>query len=104
MSSQVTRRTLKVVFSTAAMAWLTMAPGTVLPGLMKSVHAAQADDTAKNAEQARTMLNAMVKALGGDAWLNQQNRMYEGRTAGFYHGKPSGATAEYWEFHAWPDK
>lgn len=62
------------------------------------------DDAAKNAQQARTVLDAMVKALGGDAWLHQQNRMYQGRTAGFYHGKPSGATAEYWEMHAWPDK
>lgn len=46
----------------------------------------------------------MVKALGGDAWLNMQNREYSGRSAGFYHGKPSGATVEYWEFHVWPDK
>ena len=46
----------------------------------------------------------MVKALGGDAWLNMKNREYDGRTAAFYHGKPSGATAEYWEFHAWPEK
>lgn len=62
------------------------------------------DETAKNAQQARTMLNAMVQALGGDAWLHMQNREYHGRTAGFYHGKPSGATAEYFEIHAWPDK
>lgn len=66
--------------------------------------AQQPDDAAKNAQQARAMLDAMVKALGGDAWLHMQNREYHGRTAGFYHGKPSGATAEYWEFHAWPDK
>jgi len=58
----------------------------------------------KNAQQARTALDAMVKALGGDAWLHMQNREYDGRTAAFYHGKPSGSTAEYWEFHAWPDK
>jgi len=66
--------------------------------------AAQQDETAKNAAQARVALDAMVKALGGDAWLHQQNRMYYGRTAAFYHGKPSGATAEYWEFHVYPDK
>jgi hypothetical protein len=48
-------------------------------------------------------LDAMVKALGGDAWLNMQNREYQGRSAGFYHGKPSGATVEYWEIHQWPD-
>lgn len=64
---------------------------------------AQQDDSAKNAEQARAELDLMVKALGGDAWLHMQNREYQGRTAAFYHGKPSGTTAEYWEFHAWPD-
>jgi len=67
------------------------------------VHAQQ-DESQKNAAQARAVLDEMVKALGGDAWLNQQNRMYQGRTAAFYHGKPSGVTTEYWEFHAWPDK
>jgi hypothetical protein len=64
----------------------------------------QQDDAAKNAQQARATLDAMVKALGGDAWLHMQNREYQGRTAGFYHGKPSGSTAEYWEIHVWPDK
>ncbi len=64
----------------------------------------QEDAAAKNAQQARAALDVMVTALGGEAWLHQQNREYIGRTAAFYHGKPSGATAEYWEFHAWPDK
>jgi hypothetical protein len=64
---------------------------------------AQQDDSAKNAAQARAALDLMVKALGGDAWLHMQNREYSGRTAAFYHGKPSGITVEYWEFHAWPD-
>jgi len=65
--------------------------------------APQQDETAKNAQQARAALDAMVKALGGDAWLNMQNREYHGRSAAFYHGKPSGATVEYWEIHSWPD-
>jgi hypothetical protein len=64
----------------------------------------QDDASAKNAKKARAALDLMVTALGGDAWLNQKNRLLEGRTAAFYHGKPSGATAEYWEYHAWPDK
>jgi hypothetical protein len=64
----------------------------------------QQDDSAKNAQQARALLDSMVKALGGDAWLNMQNREYQGRGAAFFHGKPSGTTVEYWEIHAWPDK
>src|ERR1035437_2520723 len=57
----------------------------------------------KNAKQARAALDAMVQALGGEAWLNQKNQMLEGRVAAFFHGKPSGGTTEYWEYHAWPD-
>lgn len=57
----------------------------------------------KNASQARTALDAMVKAMGGPAWLNLKSQMRSGHVAAFYHGKPSGGTTEYWEFHSWPD-
>lgn len=78
---------------------------TTLLGICLAVSLpAQQDDSAKNAQHARDALGLMVKALGGDAWLHMQNREYIGRTAAFYHGKPSGATAEYWEYHTWPDK
>lgn len=66
--------------------------------------APQQDDTAKNTQQAHAALDAMVKALGGDAWLNMKSREYHGRSAGFYQGKPSGAVVEYWETHSWPDR
>jgi hypothetical protein len=66
---------------------------------------AQTTDEAslKNAAQARAALNAMVKALGGPAWLNMKNQLRQGHTAAFYQGKPSGGTTKYWEFHVWPD-
>ena len=63
-----------------------------------------ADDAgAKNAEQARVALNAMVKALGGDAWLNMKNQVREGHIAAFFHGDPSPGTTKFWEYHEWPD-
>jgi hypothetical protein len=63
-----------------------------------------ADDAgAKNAEQARVALNAMVKALGGDAWLNLKNQVREGHIAAFFHGDPNPGTTKFWEFHEWPD-
>ena len=61
------------------------------------------DAAAKNARQAREALSAMVKALGGDAWLNLKNQVREGHVAAFYHGDPEVGTTEYWDFHAWPD-
>ncbi len=51
-----------------------------------------------SAKKARAALDAMVQALGGDQWLNQQNSYAEGRIAGFYQGKPTGATIRYWEW------
>ncbi len=51
-----------------------------------------------SSRKARAALEAMVKALGGDTWLNQQNAYIEGRIAGFYQGKPTGATVRYWQW------
>jgi hypothetical protein len=65
---------------------------------------AQTADEAKNAEQARVALDAMVQALGGQAWLDLKSQMRQGHVAAFFQGKPSGGTTKYWEFHVWPDK
>jgi len=51
-----------------------------------------------SAKKARAALEAMVQALGGDKWLNQGNSYAEGRIAGFYQGKPTGATVRYWDW------
>lgn len=58
----------------------------------------------ENAQRARAALDAMVKALGGDAWLAIKNQEQQGNMAAFFHGKPSGGATEYWEYHAWPDR
>jgi hypothetical protein len=87
---------LRRVFLMALAVMLMAAPLAIRP---------QATENAeqKNAQQARAALDAMVKALGGEAWLSIKNQMREGRVAAFFHGKPSGGTTEYWEYHAWPD-
>jgi hypothetical protein len=61
------------------------------------------DAAATNAKQARAALDAMVQALGGQAWLDMKNQMRQGHIAAFYQGKPDPGTTKYWEFHAWPD-
>jgi len=61
------------------------------------------DAAAKNAKQAKTVLDAMVKALGGDAWLNMKNVERHGQVAAFFHGHPDLGTTEIFEFHQWPD-
>ena len=48
-----------------------------------------ADDAAqKNAQQARQALDAMVKAMGGQAWLDMKNEMQQGHIAAFFQGNP----------------
>ena len=57
----------------------------------------------KNARQARAALDAMVQAMGGDAWLNMKNLAREGHIAAFYRGQPDVGTTKFYEFHQWPD-
>lgn len=60
-------------------------------------------EAAKNAAQARAALNAMVQALGGQAWLNIKNMERQGHIAAFFQGSPDLGTEETFEFHQWPD-
>jgi hypothetical protein len=69
----------------------------------QATRAQTGDAAAKNAAQARAALNAMVQALGGQAWLNMQNMERQGHIAGFFQGNPDPGTMEYFEFHQWPD-
>lgn len=61
---------------------------------------AQTPDTSAdaNAKKARAALDAMVKALGGQQWLVLQNTYIEGRTSGFYQGKPTGLIGNYYQW------
>jgi hypothetical protein len=73
---------------------------------MASLHplGAQNDDGAANQKKAKAILNAMVAALGGQRWLTLVSSEQQGRTAGFYQGKPTGATSEFVEIQKFPDQ
>ena len=90
------RRVLPVALAIAMLA---------APLVMRTQTAPGAGDDAaqKNANQARAVLDAMVQALGGPAWLNLKNQLRQGHVAAFYQGKPNPGTTKYWEYHAWPD-
>ena len=74
--------------------------------IMTTLHPLQAQDpeAAANQKKARATLDAMVAALGGDRWLALTNTMQQGRTSGFYLGKPTGMTAEFYEIQKYPDQ
>jgi hypothetical protein len=48
-------------------------------------------------QRGRALLDQMVAALGGEAWLNRTSIEMEGRTAAFFHGAPDPGVIEYHE-------
>ena len=74
--------------------------------IMATLHSLRAQDpeAAANQKKARATLDAMVAALGGERWLTLSNIMQQGRTSGFYLGKPTGMTAEFYEIQQFPDQ
>ena len=54
--------------------------------------------------KARQLIAQMIQALGGDAYLHFSDVEQDGRTNGFYHGRPTGGTAPFWRFYKFPDK
>ena len=55
------------------------------------------------AKKARAILNQMIQAMGGEAFLTYTDMIQQGRSAAFYHGNPSGTSVRYWLFWKWPD-
>jgi hypothetical protein len=87
---------MRKVLLVAAMGMALMAP--------QAARTQTGDDAAqKNAAQARAALDAMVKALGGQAWLDMKNQMRQGHIAAFFQSNPDLGTTQYFEFHQWPD-
>jgi hypothetical protein len=61
----------------------------------------EAQTTSANplADKGRALLDAMVKALGGDAWLNREDWIFHGREATFYKGQPHEGAPEFEEYY-----
>src|ERR1700734_1934032 len=74
--------------------------------IMAALHPLRAQDpeAAANQKKARATLDAMVAALGGERWLALSNTVQEGRTSGFYLGKPTGMTSQFYEIQKFPDQ
>lgn len=82
------------------------APGqampTPAPSSWPTAHFASTKDP--SVQKAFQILTDMIKALGGDAYLNVRDMKSEGRAYGFHHGQPSGQGIDFWRFWEWPDK
>jgi len=78
-------------------------PGTTPAATQGAEQTGEGPEAAKNADKARAALNAMVQALGGQAWLNIKNSERDGHFAAFFHGNPDLGTEQFYMFHQWPD-
>ena len=57
-----------------------------------------------NSKKARALLEQMIGALGGQAYLSYQDMYQEGRSSAFYEGRPSGVGGPFFRYWRWPDK
>ena len=55
-------------------------------------------------QKARQLLDQMIAALGGQAWLTYRTTEQQGRSYSFFQGRPSSAGTLYWRFYQYPDK
>lgn len=63
-----------------------------------------AEAAAQNQEQhGRQLIDEMVTALGGDAWLNRKDMQFHGRIAAFFQGQPNGMVVEFDAWQQFPD-
>ncbi len=60
--------------------------------------------TDSTSAKARQLLDQMIAALGGDAWLTYKTFEQQGRSYSFFHGKPTSEGAIFWRFYEYPDK
>ncbi|HET6840374.1 MAG TPA: hypothetical protein VFK06_01600 [Candidatus Angelobacter sp.] len=65
--------------------------------------AAPANDAQANQQKARHLLDQMITALGGQAYLTVEDSHIEGRTGVFYHGASEGGDV-FVRFWQWPGK
>src|SRR5689334_12353958 len=78
-------------------------PAQSAPQSAPATTSTQAAPQDENARKARALIDQMIQALGGQAWLNMQDMREEGRSWSIYHDQPTG-TAQFWLFWKYPDK
>jgi hypothetical protein len=80
------------------------APPAVTPSAWPTAQFAATAAKDPGVQKAKQILDDMIRALGGDAYLALRDMKVEGRSYAFYHGRPSGLGVVFWRFWEWPDK
>ena len=58
-----------------------------------------AADGAPDSQRGRALIDQMIKALGGDAWLNRKTMYIEAHGSSFFRGQPNPYIIEFREYH-----
>jgi hypothetical protein len=69
-------------------------PSAQTGALVPSTNGAVDDPVGKG----KKLVGQMIAALGGDAWLNRQDWIFEGRAATFYKGQPHEGAPQFQEY------
>jgi hypothetical protein len=78
---------LAMILSTSRPLW---AQASDIPSAAPTQTAGQTDE-----QRGRNLIDEMITALGGDAWLDRQNVQQQGRFATFFQGRPNGFITEF---------
>ena len=90
------RIALPATFLLAA-ATLLIAPQRLRAQASDIPSAAPAAAKLSDTDRGRQLIDQMVAALGGEAWLNRATIQIDGRTSSFFHGQPNPYITEYHE-------
>lgn len=75
------------------------------PGTMPATSSNPAIPSDHESERkAKALLDQMIEALGGQAYLNIQDISQEGRGYTFHLGRPNSYGTVFWRFYKFPDK
>ena len=58
----------------------------------------------ENARKAKSLLDQMIQALGGNDYLNVEDVSQEGRSYSFHLGQSDGVGVQFWRFYKFPDR
>jgi hypothetical protein len=96
------------IFSASKKALIPMRIVALICLCVASLYAQQAPsakpaETQTNQQKARTLVDQMIQALGGQAYLTAQDYYAEGRS-GSFHNESLVGTSLFYRFWKWPDK
>ena len=92
------RRHVCVALGGAAL-WLASAAAGRAHAQASALPSAQSPGDNAAGDQGKKLLDQMVTALGGDAWLNRKDWIFYGRAATFYKGQPHEEAPQIEEYY-----